>query len=256
MMNTTTLLSSLKTLVSNLKTGAMAAGLSLSLTACYFDDGAIGPCIRGRGEVITEQRIERPFTGIEHESSAHIFVKEGSEQKVVIEGYENVVPYIETKVVNNTLVIDSDRCFRSSGDITIYVTVPELKKATVRGSGKIVGETDFVTSSLVLSLPGSGTIELEAVANDVSSSISGSGRIYLSGTTNTHDVRISGSGEVLAFDLPAVSSAVQISGSGRCELTVSEELDVRISGSGSVRYKGDPHVTSAITGSGRVIPVQ
>jgi hypothetical protein len=49
---------------------------------------------------------------------------------------------------------------------------------------------------------------------------------------------------------------VAVSGSGNCELAVSEQLKTRISGSGKVRYKGNPAVSTTISGSGSVMRVE
>jgi hypothetical protein len=238
--------------LSLLKTVGTALAISFSLSGCYIDDGA-RPCVRGRGNVISETRSEQPFTGIDLRISANVFVREGIEQKVEVEGYETIVRYVDTRVAGNTLIIDNDRCFRSPGTINVYVTLPELRKATVAGSGSITGETAFSSPMLTLTIPGSGEIHLETTATNVISTISGSGKIYLSGTAHSHDVRISGSGSIRAFDLSVRESEVRISGSGNCEITVRDKLDVRITGSGTVWYKGNPQVTSTISGSGRVI---
>jgi hypothetical protein len=77
----------------------------------------------------------------------------------------------------------------------------------------------------------------------------------LAGITEEFETEISGSGHVRAFDLVAKRANAKISGSGNCELTVTQSLDARISGSGNIRYKGDPSVNVNVSGSGKVTRV-
>ena len=75
----------------------------------------------------------------------------------------------------------------------------------------------------------------------------------ISGSANQQHFDISGSGDIHAFGLPGKSANVDITGSGNCEVNVSDQLNVEISGSGNVYYLGNPSITTDITGSGNVI---
>ena len=90
-------------------------------------------------------------------------------------------------------------------------------------------------------------------AEDVTIDISGSGTVVLEGKGDDGDIEISGSGTLYAEDFSTHTFQIEISGSGKCEVNVSQTLDADISGSGSVYYKGNPEkVRSNISGSGRV----
>ena len=123
------------------------------------------------------------------------------------------------------------------------------------GSGNILGDGPFETSSIRMSILGSGNITMEVYCENVDAEIPGSGNISISGQSDISDAHISGSGNIMAFNLESRSCEVSITGSGNCDVNVTETLDVHISGSGSVRYKGNPTVNSTITGSGSVIRI-
>ncbi|MEF8983378.1 MAG: DUF2807 domain-containing protein [Bacteroidales bacterium] len=48
-------------------------------------------------------------------------------------------------------------------------------------------------------------------------------------------------------------AVISISGSGSCDVHVTENLEVDVSGSGKVRYEGNPVIDADISGSGKVV---
>ncbi len=198
-----------------------------------------------------------PFTEIELSVAANLYLKQGNEHSLVLEGDEDELEEIETQVQGETLKIKHKKPFHfgSSKRITIYVTMKEIEELSVGGSGKIEAATPIQSEDLELNVSGSGDINIDELeASEVESSISGSGDIRLAGNkqVNTLDCNISGSGELHASGLKVGSAELSLSGSGGCKVYVTDELDVDISGSGKVRYKGEPLVNASISGSGRV----
>lgn len=229
--------------------------LNLTLSSCtFYDEGDdFDFCLDGRGAVETAHRSVRDFTGIELKIKGTVYVQQGNTTKVEIEARENLLSHIETRVSGNTLIIDNDRCFKSGQDINIYVTVPDLRKAIVSSSGKIINNGELEAGKLNLTVSGSGDIDLELDASEIKSNVLGSGSITLHGQSEKHQVNIAGSGNVAAFGLATVNTEASIAGSGKASVLVDEELEVNIIGSGELRYKGHPQVQKNITGSGRVV---
>ena len=205
-----------------------------------------------------ETRDLPEFNSISLRVSGNVYLKQGSTQKVEIEGSERSLEEIETRVVNRRLIIEWEGARRwfswsNHGSVDIYITVKDIRKLSVGGSGTIQSESNFNVDDLELSVSGSGRIEFEANADDVDISISGSGKIELDGSSNDNQIHISGSGRLYAADMKARSYDVRISGSGSCRINVSSEIYASISGSGSVYYRGDPDkVRSNVSGSGKL----
>lgn len=210
-------------------------------------------CENGHGTIVTEV-IEVPsFTGITFDVAGNVFLRQDSVQQVTVESYPNVISALNTSVRDDTWNIRFRECFNRYDRFNVYISVPDLSAVTLNGSGNIIGESAFDTDYFLISLPGSGNIELEMYAQTVDSEIPGSGNITLSGQTDSEIFFLGGSGNFKTFELISRTSQVTISGSGNCEVYASESLNVNISGSGSVRYKGNPgSVNSTITGSGTV----
>jgi len=197
------------------------------------------------------------FTEIELSVAANLYLKQGNEHSLVLEGDEDELEDIETVVRGEKLKIKHKKPFHfgSNKRITIYVTLKEMEELSVGGSGRIEAETRIQADDLELNVSGSGDINIDQLeASSVESEISGSGDIRLAGKKqgNALDCDISGSGELHASGLMVSNAKLNLSGSGGCKVYVMDKLDVSISGSGKVRYKGEPRVNASISGSGRV----
>jgi len=212
--------------------------------------------VKGRGEVISENRSVGTFTSVEASGDLEVYLSQGAAQPVRVEGQDNILDVLETFVRNNELVIryKTGVTVRRHEPVRIYIINPELNAVKVTGSGEAIGQTNWSVNDFRASVSGSGKLEITLVdAEDISSEISGSGNMYLKGNSLTHETEVSGSGNVRAFDLITKEAKARISGSGDCELTARDKLEARISGSGTIRYKGNPVIDSRITGSGRVV---
>jgi hypothetical protein len=231
---------------------------ALTASGCFInfdDDDGIG-CLRGNGPVVTEIISMPDFHGIELTTSADVFIKQGPVQRVEVEGKENLIPELSRRVSGGIWKIQFDRsCVRNVGDMRIFITLPDLSSLRSSGSGDIVSENIFLAPELTLFISGSGNIDLGAETAAIDATITGSGKMFLEGFAAAAKYRISGSGDVRAFNLESRTADVNISGSGDCELFVTEFLKVRISGSGDVFYQGNPSVDVSISGSGKVVKV-
>ncbi len=234
----------------------LSAATLLLIPGCIFDfddDEDIFGCINGDGPTVSEEISLRNFDGIDLRISADVYIRQGAEQEVIIEGQRNIIDEIERDVDDGIWEIETDRCIRSYDDLRIYITVPNVTLLRVSGSGDIISENTLVADDIEMTISGSGTIDAALDADDINAKIPGSGDIFLEGQADQLVLSISGSGDFRAFDLPLRSANINISGSGDVNVRVSDELDVRISGSGDVSYKGNPQVDASISGSGRVI---
>ena len=200
------------------------------------------------------------FTSISLRMSAHVQLEQGGKQNLEIVAKTSTLEEIITEVKEGELIIrfPNKNYFLNdfdSGEITIYITVPEIKRLAVSGSGDIIAEDEIKAKSLDLAVSGSGNITLiELSAEKVNATISGSGSVTLAGKTAAKELSatISGSGNLKAQDFKADDVNVKVSGSGNVSIEASENLNVRVSGSGNVNYKGNPAIDSSISGSGKI----
>lgn len=225
--------------------------MPILLVSC--EDGFLGG-ISGDGDLVTETLYVDDFDGFVSGIAADIYVSQGDELEVVIEAQQNIIDNLNIDVVRNGIwTIKNYHWVRNSKSIKIYITLPELTKVGLSGSGEIYGETIFdVSDNFDVSISGSGKIDLETYSEKMYVRISGSGDVYLAGSTDLLDCSISGSGGIHSYELEAKNAEISVSGSGDTRVNVEESLEVSISGSGSVYYRGDPSVDSHISGSGTI----
>ena len=75
----------------------------------------------------------------------------------------------------------------------------------------------------------------------------------IKGYATNNDVFIAGSGSLRAFACELETSNVRMSGSGQCELNVTQTLESLVAGNGTVKHKGNTKsVTRKVYGSGAV----
>lgn len=217
-----------------------------------------GKRVRGSGVVKTEGRNVGNFKGVASHGSYDVYVSSGP-ISVRVEGDDNLLPYIETRVDGGTLNIDTRQGYwlSSNAEIKVYVSAPDFSSIQSYGSGNIISQSKITgASQLKLGITGSADIVMEVDAPEIIAVIDGSGNIKLKGETKAFTGKVLGSGNVRAMELKAEDGTIRIMGSGDAELFATNTLDVDVTGSGSVRYKGEAKTNSSIAGSGSLTHVQ
>jgi hypothetical protein len=226
-----------------------------------------------------ETRKVDSFTKISFRFSGTLYLKQGSPQKVELEGSKDLLEEIETEVDDGRLVIGKpgkwfDRDWIDNDKLKVYVTIPNIEGLSVSGSGNVIGDNKINVSNLDLNVSGSGNLQIEiAATGDVEADVSGSGGIDLKGSCKSFDSDVSGSGKVelslnvrdladfnvsgsgkITADGSAQNVRTTISGSGKILAAGLEtnRCEVRISGSGSVEVNVKSELDANISGSGSV----
>jgi hypothetical protein len=209
--------------------------------------------LEGEGPVI-ERKVEiKKFSGITVPGNAKIYLTQGSEQTVRIEGQENIIDNLILDVSDEVWRIEGKKPVWKAETLKIYITLENLKLIKISGSGDVYTQNHFTgKKDLELRISGSGTLNLDIEADDIDGSVSGSGDIFLTGSADKLNLGISGSGKIKAEKLEAQSADVRITGSGNMDVWVVEKLEASVSGSGNVYYAGNPRVNTRVSGSGNV----
>ncbi|MFM9838899.1 MAG: head GIN domain-containing protein [Cyclobacteriaceae bacterium] len=186
-----------------------------------------------------ETRSVAAFSKISFRVPGKLVLRQGSPQKVEIEGDKETLSKIETEVKGDRLSIGNERWnwgWSSNDRVMVYITVKDISALSVSGSGDLITEGKIITNKLDLNVSGSGSLQTEAsVSGDMEANVSGSGRIDVKGSCESLESDISGSGRVNASLTILRNIAVDISGSGKFEGSGSaKEIKTEISGSGKV----------------------
>lgn len=209
-------------------------------------------CERGTGPTVSKTLLLEDFHSFELKGSSNVYLTQGEQQEVTVEGQENIIELLELDVHNGNWEIEFMECIRSHDELTFYITIPEVRSMTISGSGQIKTQNIIQSENLEMYIFGSGDIDANLDAANLKGKITGSGDMKLSGQADFTDLGISGSGDFRAFDLFTKVCDVEISGSGNTRIYCEDELDVKISGSGNVYYEGTPSINASVSGSGNI----
>ncbi|MDE6306739.1 MAG: DUF2807 domain-containing protein, partial [Muribaculaceae bacterium] len=107
------------------------------------------------------------------------------------------------------------------------------------GSGDMENKNSKIGTSAVLSVNGSGDLDVKSIkATGVSASVNGSGDLNVKGTAVDAKLSLNGSGDLKAGSLDAESTVVTGSGSGDIYCRASRSLNVKAQKSCDVHVRG------------------
>lgn len=207
--------------------------LLVMLGGCYSDD-----TISGSGPIVLENRSLTSFTEITSSIPGKVILTQGNDQEVRVETHSDVINFIETYVVNERLVIETQNGInlRNIDRLRIYITVPDYQAITITGAGSF-------------ELAPGQCLDVATLR----ARITGAGRIDVCGNVDDLTVEITGAGSFNGFDLTSQNTDARITGAGNIRTHSQETLNITISGAGSVYYRGQPDIHSNISGVGRVV---
>ncbi len=216
----------------------------------------------------TKKTIEVPeFKSIYVNSNYTVYLKQTNKQEVNVEADPDIFALTKIFVENGVLMINVERkpdtgsktIWQKIDDIKlkavmkVMVSVKNINELQVNSGGKIISENSIATDYVSLAVSGSGSMDLDIKGNNVKTEVSGDGNITLKGYATTNDIYISGSGSLNAFPCELESAKAKVSGSGTCEISVTNKLEATVLGSGSIKHKGNTkEVNKKVYGSGSV----
>lgn len=206
----------------------------------------------GSGNVISETRDISGITEVLIQGSVKVLVKQSDEEKVVVTADDNVMKQIETKKDGQKLVIDKVGKLKKVKKIEVVIWTKNLAVLTSSGSSDIKSDGFLSGGDMVITLQGSGNIDLSLNYTNVEVKTTGSGKVSLLGSATNLKASIFGSGNLSTYNCKTVDSQITIKGSGNAFINADMVLNVNISGSGNIKYKGNAAVSSEVSGSGTV----
>lgn len=218
-----------------------------------------GETIKGNGHTKQETREVGNFSSLATHGSMDVQINYGDSKTIVIEGEENLLPYIETSVQNGKLSIKTKKNvnLKSHSKIVVHVSMTKINSLQLSGSGNIKGSGAFSNDGKTdMGISGSGNLSLDFDSfKDLDLSVSGSGNIDLKGSaTNSINAKISGSGNIDCSSISSKDVDAKLSGSGNIKVYANNSIEASISGSGNVYYKGNAqNISSKVVGSGKVL---
>ena len=172
----------------------------------------------GNGNITKQVRPLSQFKSVSLDFTAEVIIVNGETPSFHIEGEDNILPNIGTKIRGGTLYISQDRWIEPTQRVQIRVGTPFISELTTSGYSKVTVE-NLKGPRLRLDI-GVGTVTLQGASD----------RVMIRTKT----------GNIDATRLETKYVDVAISSHGEVMLSEVDELVVNVSERGKVVYAGDP----------------
>lgn len=212
------------------------AGLLPALLA-----GCSSSCIEDSGIHLQNKTIVKPFDKINVSGAIILQLHQDSSYAINLATDSALIKYIKIDVSNSQLNIKvKEHTYCGKDSIVVQAGIAALKELKADGSNKISGNGRINTGDLKLNLAGSSDLSLDLAAGSLTTSSDGTSKITLSGQAGSHTVEAKGIVEIDAFNFPSGIYKIGITGSGKANINVLNELSVNTEGSSEISYKGNP----------------
>jgi hypothetical protein len=217
---------------------------------------------------VTKKTLELPeFKGIYVNSNYTVYLKQTNKQEVIVEALTEIYDLTDIRVENGILMINVERKpdntnksiwakiddIKVNPTMKVTVSMKNIGELQVNGGGKIIAENSLATNYVTLGVSGNGSMDLDLKGDVIKAEVSGSGKMTLRGYGNSIEGLVSGSGSINGFNCGLETAKVKVSGSGICELNVTNNLDALLLGNGMIKHKGNTkNVQKKVYGSGSV----
>src|SRR5688500_6758670 len=127
------------------------------LLAAILCGSCIRPGVEGSGNVITESREVSDFNEIVLGGTGRVVVDVTGTESLTIEAEDNIMPFLETRVSNGRLRLETNRSISPTVEIVYPITAETLDGLVISGSGVV--EAEGVDSTDVrVDISGSGDV--------------------------------------------------------------------------------------------------
>lgn len=207
------------------------------------------------------------YHSISVNSAYTVYVKQSNKEEVRVEATKDVYDITEITVKEGVLHIDIEKddsktsksIWQKIDDIklmptlNVYVSIKDVQKLSVNGSGKLITENSIAADYLDLLVAGTGSMEVDVKTKNIDAKLAGPGKLAIKGYTNNLVVENSGAGSIEALNFEAQNANASLYGLGSVKINVSDKLDAKIYGSGDMLVRGaTKEIIKKEYGSGKV----
>lgn len=192
------------------------------------------------------------FHSISVNSAYTVYVKQSNKEEVRVEAEKEIYELTEITVEEGVLHInikkDDSQTSKSIWQkidnikllptLKVYVSIKDVQKLSVNGSGKLITENSIASDKLSLLVAGKGSMEVDIKSDQVDAKLIGPGNLSIKGYAGTMNIENSGAGNIDAFDFEVQNVTANLYGLGSMKINVSDKLDAKIYGSGNMLVKG------------------
>lgn len=197
---------------------------------------------KGSGNVITETRTLSGFHAIDIGGAFEIELIKSSEEKIIIETDDNIMPLIETRVSGGELSVDNKKEINNPTKLKLTIYYINIDELDISGAAELYSSDVLKTESLEMECSGASELTLKIETGKLDADFSGASKVELEGQANMVKLEISGAAVINAYGLETKELDLDASGAAVVKVLVMDKLHIEASGASSVKYKGDPSI--------------
>lgn len=225
------------------------------LLLIIFSSILFGSCAlkSGSGKIVSQTRDTGPFKGVTVSGGFKVEIKNGPVEKVVVEADDNLMKYIEVKVVGNVLKIRMEEINVSDAHLSVFITAPEINEITASAASEVAVK-DLLKSfgSINLKASSGSDIQTAVDAPEIKADASSGAEITVSGRTKDLRAESSSGSTVAAGELLSENSYVTASSGASTRVNASVKIEASASSGGNIVYKGAATVKKTESSGGSV----
>lgn len=192
-----------------------------------------GSSKKGSGIEGTMEKDISPFNKVKVSGAIRVNIVCGQTESVTVTGDDNLLEYVEIKVLNEVLSIQTTRQVRPKAGLEVRVSAKALELLKI--SGAVKADVSFIDND---------RFALKAI---------GASEVSLSGNCAEAVMKLAGAGKLNAEDFACNVINLTLSGAAKSTVYASEEISVTISGAGKVICYGNPEtVNRNVSGAGKI----
>ncbi len=185
------------------------------------------------------------FDNIRIEEDYDVYITSGTDYAITIEGAEYKVRDVQASVAGGELNIYGGR---DSGDITIYLTTPEIDNLEIINDAN-VDIRGFDGAEITLKSYDDSDINIDGSLDLLNLYLTDNSQITLSGSIKDLRASLIENSRLYAFEAKSESAEIETHAESRARVNVSDFLKAEAKGFSSIRYKGSPKLD--VIGQGR-----
>jgi len=185
----------------------------------------------------------KDFDQVRVSDEFQVKIEQGDEYSVELKGRYRDFEDVSFQQSDRRLTIrNNDDRQRSSREVTVYITMPELEY--FRASGECRGYIrDFDNDQIEIELSGDADFNADIETKMVVIDMSGGAELKIRGDAEEMDAEVSGVATLNADDLDVKVVTLDASGASNSKVYADDQLTVEASGESRVEYRGTNDVT-------------
>jgi hypothetical protein len=245
-------------------------GASISRTndelTVKVNDGSV---TEGSGTQGDEERPVAAFRNVAAHHGIQVLIDDASDNSLTVEADDNLLPLVETKVENETLLVRVTGNLKTRKPIRVHVSTKQLSKVSATSSASVkaskasdarvhvqaessgqVAIDEVQGEQIELTATSSGDVSTKSVeGKKLHVTVNSSGRVSVAGKIDEQRIEVSSSGNYNAGQLDSRLIRVDCNSAGSVLVHATDEIVGSASSAGSVRYLGSPAKVSVSTDS-------